>query len=186
MKRFLPLERGLIHYYHGTGKGKTSTLIGSLIRAHGHGLKVILIQFLKLHDENEKLMGYFMGEIHFLKEIITVRQFGTGKFVYSSTSASKEDRLKAQAGLNCVKKAISSGKYDVVAIDEIVDVIDLGLIKLEEFIDIIDVKPNHVEVIFTGYKHIKELVRIADYVTNIEMIKHPYYDGMDARKGIEF
>ena len=54
------------------------------------------------------------------------------------------------------------------------------------FIDILDIKPNHVEIIFTGYKYVEALVRIADYVTNIEMLKHPYYDGMDARKGIEF
>lgn len=182
----LPLEQGLIHYYHGNGKGKTSTLIGSLIRAHGHGLKVILIQFLKLHDENESTQGYFMGEVHFLKEIISVKQFGTGKFIYTSNSASKEDYEIAQAGLNCVKDAILSGEYDVVAIDEIVDVIDLGLIDLGAFIDILDVKPKHVEIIFTGYKYVETLVRIADYVTNIEMIKHPYYDGMDARKGIEF
>ena len=182
----MPLEQGLIHYYHGTGKGKTSTLIGSLIRAHGHGLKVILIQFLKLHDENESAQGYFMGEVHFLKEIIPVKQFGTGKFVYTSSSASKEDYETAQAGFNCAKNAILSGEYDMVALDEIVDVIDLGLIDLGAFIDILDVKPKNVEIIFTGYKYVEALVRIADYVTNIEMIKHPYYDGMDARKGIEF
>lgn len=180
------LEQGLIHYYHGTGKGKTSTLIGSLIRAHGHGLKVILIQFLKLHDEKDSVEGYFMGEIHHLKEIMTIKQFGTGKFVYTSDSALFEDIEKAQEGLYCVKEAVLSDKYDVVAIDEIVDAIDLGLISLEDFIEILDVKPNHVEIIFTGYKYIEALVRIADYVTNIEMIKHPYYEGMDARKGIEF
>ena len=127
-----------------------------------------------------------MGEVHFLKEIMTVKQFGTGKFVYTSNSASLEDYEKAKAGLNCAKEAILSGEYDVVAIDEIVDVIDLGLIDLGAFIDILDVKPKHVEIIFTGYKYVEALVRIADYVTNIEMIKHPYYDGMDARKGIEF
>lgn len=182
----MQLDNGLIHYYHGNGKGKTSTLIGSLIRAHGHGLKVILIQFLKLHDEKESIKGYFMGEIHFLKNIIPVKQFGTGKFVYTSDSALLEDLEKAQEGLYCVKKAILSGKYDIVAIDEIADAIDLGLINLNDFMDILDVKPKHVEIIFTGYKYIEALVRIADYVTNIEMIKHPYYTGMDARKGIEF
>ena len=111
------LEQGLIHYYHGNGKGKTSTLIGSLIRAHGHGLKVILIQFLKLHDEKDSVEGYFMGEIHHLKEIMTIKQFGTGKFVYTSDSALFEDIEKAQEGLYCVKEAVLSDKYDVVAID---------------------------------------------------------------------
>jgi cob(I)alamin adenosyltransferase len=182
----LRLEQGLIHYYHGNGKGKTSTLIGSLIRAHGHGLKVILIQFLKLHDEKESVKGFFMGEIHFLKEIIPVKQFGSGKFVYTSDSALLKDIEKAQEGLFCVKEAVLSGQYDMVAIDEIVDAIDLGLIDLEDFIDILEVKPRHVEILFTGYKFIESLEEIADYVTEIEMVKHPYYAGMDARKGIEF
>jgi len=74
----------------------------------------------------------------------------------------------------------------MVAIDEIVDAIYLGLIDLEDFIDILEVKPRHVEVIFTGYKFIESLEEIADYVTEIEMVKHPYYAGFDARKGIEF
>jgi len=180
------LEKGLIHYYHGNGKGKTSTLIGSLIRAHGHGLNTILIQFLKLHSNSENDQGYFMGEIHFLKQIMPVKQFGTGKFVMPNEPLSEFDTTKAREGIEFVKDTISSGKYDVIAIDEIVDTIALKLIALDEFIDILNSKPNHVEIIFTGYNYIQSLVDIADYVTNIDMVKHPYYRGIDARKGIEY
>ena len=180
------LHKGLIHYYHGNGKGKTSTLIGSLIRAHGHGLKTILIQFLKLHSNAENNQGYFMGEIHFLKKFMPVKQFGTGKFVMPNESLSDSDINKAREGIKCVKDVISSGEYDVIAIDEIVDTIALKLIALEEFIDILKSKPEYVEIIFTGYNYIHSLVDIADYVTNIDMVKHPFYSGIDARKGIEY
>lgn len=180
------LEKGLIHYYHGNGKGKTSTLIGSLIRAHGHGLKTILIQFLKLHSNSENKQGYFMGEIHFLREIIPVKQFGTGKFVMPNEPLSEIDIIKAKEGFECVKSTISSGEYDVIAIDEIVDTIALRLVDLDEFLNILKKKPEHVEIIFTGYNFIKSLAEISDYVTNIDMIKHPYYRGIDARKGIEY
>jgi len=67
-----------------------------------------------------------------------------------------------------------------------VDTIALNLINLDEFIDILRSKPNHVEIIFTGYNYIQSLVDIADYVTNIGMVKHPFYSGIDARKGIEY
>lgn len=180
------LKKGLIHYYHGNGKGKTSTLIGTLIRAHGHGLKTILLQFLKLHSNSDDNNGYFMGEIYFLKNVMQVKQFGSGKFVMPNEPLSEIDIQKAQEGFECVKKIIRSGKYDVIAIDEIVDTIALNLVKLEDFIDILKNKPSHVEVIFTGYNYIQSLVDIADYVTNINMIKHPYYSGIDARKGIEY
>jgi len=180
------LEKGLIHYYHGNGKGKTSTLIGSLIRAHGHGLKTILIQFLKLHSNSENNQGYFMGEIHFLKKVIPIKQYGTGKFVMPNEPLSERDINKAREGIDFVKDVISSGEYDVIAIDEIVDTIALKLVNLDEFIAILKSKPHHVEVIFTGYNYIQSLVDIADYVTNIDMVKHPFYSGIDARKGIEY
>ncbi|MBN1800139.1 MAG: cob(I)yrinic acid a,c-diamide adenosyltransferase [Candidatus Lokiarchaeota archaeon] len=181
------LERGLIHYYYGKGKGKTSTLIGTLIRAHGHGLKTLLIQFLKLHSESEKKnLGYFMGEIHFLRKIIPVKQFGSGAFVMPNQPLSENDLKIAQKGFKFVQEAFTSQKYDVIAIDEIVDAIALNLVDLKEFINLLNYKPENLEVIFSGYNYIPQLAEIADYISNIDMKKHPYYSGIDARKGIEY
>ena len=177
---------GLIHYYFGDGKGKTSTLIGGIIRALGHQLKPILIQFLKLHDATRDHSGYFMGEIDFLKDIIPIKQFGAYDFVYSAEKASDDDKMRAKSGLEFAKRAILSSNYDLVALDEIIDVITLNLIKLEDFLEILQTKPSHVEVICTGYNNIREIREIADYVIEFKCDKHPYTQGVDARPGIEF
>jgi len=180
------LKVGLIHYYYGDGKGKTTTLIGGIIRAHCHQLKPLLIQFLKLHDATRDHSGYFMGEIHFLKEIIPVEQFGAYHFVYSAEKASDDDKLRAKRGFEYAKREILSSNYDLVALDEIIDVIALKFINLDDFLDLLQKKPNHVEVICTGYNFIKEISDIADYVIEFKCDKHPFAQGVDARPGIEY
>lgn len=177
---------GLIHYYFGDGKGKTTTLIGGIIRAYGHQLKPLLIQFLKLHDATRDHSGFFMGEIHFLKEIIPVEQFGDYNFVYSTEKSSDEDKMRAKKGFEYAKRAILSSNYDLVALDEIIDVIALKFVNLEDFLDLLHKKPNHVEIICTGYNFIKEISDIADYVIEFRSNKHPYTRGIDARAGIEY
>ena len=186
MKEESRLKFGLIHYYYGNGRGKTSTLVGTIIRALGHDLKPILIQFLKLHDENSKHSGFFIGEVNFLKNFIPVKQFGGYDFIYSVERATKEDNLRAQNGLKFAKKTVMSGEYDLVALDEIVDTIKLNLIKMEDVLDILKNKPNHVEIIMTGHFLFEELVAISNYVTNYQLVRHPYMLGIEARPGIEY
>ncbi len=186
LKKSYKLKIGLNAYYFGDGKGKTTTLIGGIIRALGHGLKPILIQFLKKHEEGGEGSGFFMGEINYLKDIIPIKQFGTGQFVFFSKPAKEVDFSNAQRGLECAKKAILSGEYDIVALDEIVDAIALKLVKLEELLEIIEKKPEHVEVIYTGYEFIEKLAKVSDYVIEFSAIEHPYKRGIDARPGIEF
>jgi len=180
------LEFGLIHYYYGEGRGKTSTLIGTIIRAIGHGLKPILIQFLKRHDENSSHSGYFMGEINFLRKIMPVKQFGTFEFIYPDKEISKDIFKKSEDGLICAKKAIQSEKYDLVALDEIALAITLHLIPLDDVLDMLKNKPEHVEIILTGASFVKELKDISNYVTQYTCIEHPYFKGYNARPGIEY
>ncbi|MFX1337796.1 MAG: cob(I)yrinic acid a,c-diamide adenosyltransferase [Promethearchaeota archaeon] len=177
---------GLIHYYFGDGKGKTSTLIGGIIRAHGHQLKTLLIQFLKLHDATRDHSGYFMGEIDFLKKIIPIKQYGAYNFVYSAETASDDDKMRAKKGFEYAKRAVLSSNYDLVALDEVIDAITLNLIKLEDFLELLQNKPSHVEIICTGYSYIKEIREIADYVIEFKCNKHPYTQGIEARPGIEY
>ncbi len=186
IKKSQHLEFGLIHYYYGNGRGKTSTLIGTIIRALGHGLKPILIQFLKLHDENSSHLGYFIGEVNFLKKIIPVFQFGTYEFIYPNKKISNDTLKIAQKGLECARKAILSKKYDLVALDEIIVAISLNLFKLEDVLDILKNKPKKVEVILTGASYIKEFEEISDYITRYDCIDHPYFKGYKARPGIEY
>ena len=177
---------GLIHYYFGDGKGKTTTLIGGIIRALGHDLKPFLIQFLKLHDEKKDRNRFFIGEIHYLKELIPVRQFGGGDFVYSSDSATMDDKKNAKEGFECAKKTILSGKYDLIALDEIVDAIGLNLVNLEDLIALLKEKPEHVEIICTGFQYVEKLAEISDYVIKFDCLAHPYQKGILARPGIEY
>lgn len=180
------LKYGLIHYYYGDGRGKTSTSVGTIIRALGHGLKPILIQFLKLHDENSKHSGFFIGEINFLKSVIPVKQFGSYEFVYPDKKTQKDVVLKAEKGIRYAEEIINSGEYDLIVLDEIAVAIKLKLVHLEKVVDILTKKPKNVEIIVTGASYISELKEIADYCTQFKCINHPYYHGYNARPGIEF
>jgi cob(I)alamin adenosyltransferase len=127
-----------------------------------------------------------MGEIEFLKDFIPIKQYGAYDFVHSTETASDDDKIRAKNGFEYAKRAILSSNYDFVALDEIIDVITLNLIKLEDFIELLRTKPDHVEVICTGYSFIKEIRDIADYVIEFKCDKHPYARGIEARPGIEF
>ena len=180
------LETGLTHYYFGDGKGKTTTLIGLIIRALGHNLKPILIQFLKRHTIDETNKGFFMGEINFLKNYIDIRQFGSGKFVTPDTAKQRKEITSAKLGLKFAATQIMSGKYDIVALDEVVNAISMNLINIDDLVEIIKNKPDHVELICTGMVFYKKLVDVSDYVIGFNSINHPYKKGILARKGIEF
>lgn len=160
--------------------------MGTIIRALGHGLKPMLLQFLKLHDEEKKHSGYFIGEVHFLKEIIPIKQFGSYKFIYPDQEPPQRVVRKAKRGIKCAKTIISSGKYDLIVLDEIGEAIRFNLVGVEEVIKIVQAKPKHVEVILTGATYNEKLSEIADYVTHFELVRHPYYKGFQARPGIEF
>ncbi|TXT67667.1 MAG: Cob(I)yrinic acid a,c-diamide adenosyltransferase [Promethearchaeota archaeon] len=180
------LEKGLTHYYFGDGKGKTTALIGLLIRALGHNLKPLLIQFLKRHTIDNTKNGFFMGEINFLKSHMEIKQFGSGKFVTPDTAKQKQEIASARLGLEFAATQIMSEKYDVVALDEVVNAISMNLISIDDLVKTIKNKPDHVEIICTGMLKYKKLVDIADYVVGFNCINHPYKKGILARKGIEY
>ena len=180
------LQQGLIHYYCGDGKGKTTALIGLIIRALGNNLKPILIQFLKHHDRSQQGKGFFIGEINFLEDIIEIKQFGNGQFITPNNSNKIENIKSAKEGLEFAKNAILSGKYDLVGLDEIINVVSLNLISLDQLIDVLKEKPQHVEVACTGLMFYTRLKEISDYVITFNSIKHPYNKGIESRKGIEY
>lgn len=170
------MQKGLIHIYTGEGKGKTTSALGLSLRAIGHRKKVCFIQFMK---------GYEYGETLSKVKGLKIKQFGRMNFV-DKKNPSKEDIELARNGFEFAKKVIKSNKYDLVVLDEINVAIDFNLIKLEEVLELIRNKPKNLELILTGRYAKKELVAIADYVSEIKEIKHPYQRGMRARKGIEY
>ncbi|ABW67034.1 cob(I)yrinic acid a,c-diamide adenosyltransferase [Desulfosudis oleivorans] len=169
--------KGYVQVYTGDGKGKTTAALGLALRATGAGLRVYICQFLKSGDYSEiKALASFGDQI-------TVRQFGTGKFVKGAPS--DEDRVAAAAGFASIQEAFSSGKYDVVIAEEISVAVSCGLLSAAQVCDLIDQRPDNVELVITGRGAPSEVIAKADLVTEMKPVKHYYFQGVMARTGIE-
>jgi cob(I)alamin adenosyltransferase len=174
----MSLEKGYIHIYTGPGKGKTTSALGLGLRAVGAGFKVHMIQFMK---------GRRYCELESVENLtnFTIVQYGRDEFV-SKEKPEQIDIDLAKEGFIHTKDIVKSGKYDMAILDEINVAIDYNLIPLEKVLKLIDEKPEKLELILTGrYAH-PELIKIADVVTEMLEIKHPYQQGVLARKGIDF
>jgi cob(I)alamin adenosyltransferase len=168
--------KGLVQVYTGDGKGKTTAALGLALRASGQGMKVIFIQFLK---------GQTCGEHLFAQKFkaFEIKQFGEGDLFKKSDSELLEETNRAY---RFAEDAIAGGKYDMVILDEIFIGHWRGLLSLPQIMSLIDKKPANVELVLTGRKAPPDVVKRADLVTEVLMIKHPYMEGVPQRRGIEF
>ena len=172
------MEKRYIHVYTGSGKGKTTAALGLGLRAAGAGFKVHIIQFMK---------GRRYSELNSVEKLsnFSISQHGRDEFV-NKDKPEKIDVDLAQEGFAYAKNLIKSGKYDMIILDEINVAVDFNLINLNELMKVIESKPENLELVLTGrYAH-PEIQRIADYVTEMLEIKHPYQHGIEARKGVDF
>lgn len=174
------LKKGYIHVYTGNGKGKTTAALGLALRAIGHGYRVFMLQFMK----GSKEYGEVQAAEKYLPNLILV-QSGLETFV-NKENPSRADIDLARQGLETASKVIREGHYDLVILDEINVAVDFGLITLEETLELMRGKPEHVELVLTGrYAH-PEIIKAADVATEMTLINHPYYSGVEAREGIEY
>jgi len=173
------LERGLVQVYTGDGKGKTSAAFGLALRASGRGLKVYVIQFIK--------GGFDYGELHAIDRLpnLELKAFGRGRFVMEKPPLD-EDVHTASEALAFAERIIKEGEHDLVILDEINVAVDLGLISLEKVLKMIGKRPEHVELVLTGRHAPTEIIEVADLVTEMREVKHPYCKGVPAREGIEY
>jgi cob(I)alamin adenosyltransferase len=173
------LEKGLVQVYTGDGKGKTSAAFGLALRALGRDLKVYVIQFIK--------GGFDYGELYVVKRLpnLRLKAFGRGKFV-TDVPPKKDDIKLAKEAFELAKEVVNDGKYDVVVLDEINVALHLKLIETDEVVDLIRRKPKHVELILTGRYAPSEVVELADLVTEMKEVKHPFTKGVPPRKGIDY
>ena len=169
-------EKGYIHVYTGDGKGKTTAAFGLALRSAGAGKKVFIGQFVK---------GMHYSELDIISKIpnITIRQYGLDCFIYDEPS--QDDIDAARAGFFEIKEILCSGEYDLVIMDEANIAIYYKLFSFEELKHALEARAEHVEVVITGRKAPKELIEMADLVTEMKEIKHYYTKGVQARKGIE-
>lgn len=188
---------GLVQMFWGDGKGKTTAALGMGLRAAGWGLRVHMIQFFKGGTKKEgvtkgkgteeRAQRWEYGELRALKclENFTTEQFGiSGWIIGEPTKEQKEAILKA---LEASAKALSSGDYDMVILDESLYAVSLGVISTDDLIKIIKDKAPNTEVVLTGsQRRIPQIEAIADLVTEVRKIKHPFDKGIKARRGTEF
>ena len=169
-------NKGLIQVYTGDGKGKTTAALGIAIRAAGHGMRVGFIQFLKSEPCGEHL---FMSRCH----AFDIVQISAGdNFTKSQGQLSEE----VQRTLAYAEELMLSGRYDLLILDEIFVAIQKGLVTTEQVLDLLEKKPESVELVLTGRYAPAKVVERADLVTEMRMIKHPFNQGIAARCGIEY
>ncbi len=174
------LDKGMVCIYTGDGKGKTTAAIGTVVRAAGHGLRSFIVFFLKGKD-------YIHGEMKSLAEMpgVSFAEFGQVGWV-DKEDVSAENIGQAKLALKTARDAMSGGNYDIIVLDEVNIALDCGLLELEEVVKLIEDKPQKVELILTGRHANPKLVQMADLVTEMLMIKHPYTKGIEARRGIDY
>jgi len=172
-------DRGLVMVITGNGKGKTTAAFGQALRAIGQNYNVFVLQFMK-----GRKYGEFIAAEKYLPRL-TIRMSGLDSFVMRDNPAAIDIEL-AKKGLDTARKAIMSGKYDMVILDEINVALDFKLITLKEVIDLIKNKPPAVNLILTGRYAPEGIIKLADTVSEVKEIKHHYATGIKDRAGIEY
>nr|VFJ60025.1 MAG: cob(I)yrinic acid a,c-diamide adenosyltransferase [Candidatus Kentron sp. FW] len=169
--------KGYVQVYTGNGKGKTTAAFGLALRSAGAGLKVFIAQFVKGMKYSE------LESIGWLRDRITLHQYGRNCFIRRNPT--EEDIALARDGLDRTRRAILSGDWDVVILDEANIAVYFELFPVEELLTLIEEKPEHVELVITGRYADERLIERADLVTEMREVKHYYAGGVKARAGIE-
>lgn len=171
--------KGLVHIYCGKGKGKTTASVGLSIRAAGAGKRVLFTQFFKNGVSSEiKMLGLLPG----------VETLTNSKPVNFFLKMSEEQKAEAKEIYSqLLETALSKAKdFDLLVLDEIISTCHYEIVDETMLIDFIENKPEHLELVLTGRNPSEKLMELADYITEMTKIKHPYDKDIPARKGIEF
>ena len=171
--------KGLVQVFTGNGKGKTTAALGTVLRASGHGFRVFIVFFMKGQ--------YDYGEHASLARLPGVESISFGfRHLVDPANVKPEEREQAALALAKGREALTSGRYDLVVLDEVNVAVGFNLISVDEVIELIKARPPQVELILTGRYADSRILEMADLVTEMVKVKHPFDGGIKARRGIEF
>jgi cob(I)alamin adenosyltransferase len=168
---------GQVHVYTGDGKGKTTAAAGLALRALACGMRVFIGQFIKEKPSGE------MEALGRWGDMVEVKRFGRG-FVRGHPN--EEHTAAASAGFQESRRAVLDGRFQLVVLDEINTAVSLGLVGVDDVLELIREKPASVELVLTGRGANEKIIDSADLVTEMREIKHYFKRGLMARKGIEY
>lgn len=171
----------MIHIYCGDGKGKTTAGIGLAVRAVGSGLRVLFVQFLKARMTGE------IPVLASIDNITVIRAKSSSKFTYELNDEERSLLLKeSEETLDRVFGMVSEGSFDLLVLDEVITAVTTDMIDEDQLRHYVEQYPKDRELVMTGRSPERWMVEAADYVTDMEKIRHPFDKGIEARKGIEF
>ncbi len=172
---------GKVHIYTGDGKGKTTSAVGLAVRALGHDLRVCYVYF---HKQPEK---YGYNEIQNLEKL-GARILGFAKGHPHCDTSISPNNLKTESpqGLFELKELLEQDSFDLMILDEIIISVRDGYLEEDELLKFISGKPKHLELVLTGRGATERMIELADYVTNMTKIRHPYDYKITSREGIEY
>jgi cob(I)alamin adenosyltransferase len=174
------MKKGLILVFTGDGKGKTTAALGMALRATGHGLRVLVIQFIKGSRE--------YGELRSTKDhpLLKIVPMGRGFINLRAKKPLSDDIETARKAWSFCREQVISGKYDLIILDEISYLVAYHLLPIKEVLNLLKNKPPPLHLVLTGRQMPPEIIDIADLVTEMNKIKHPYEKGIGAQPGIEY
>lgn len=183
IERFEPKERkGLVVVITGNGKGKTTAALGMALRARGHGMRVCIVQFMK----GDMYAGEWDG-IRLLGSEVELHSTGKGFCgIRGNPYPFAEHRANAQDAVDLAIGKMTSGRYDLIILDEINNALKLGLVDLEQVLEILDKRPPLMHLVLTGRDAHPRVIELADTVSEVREIKHAFRKGVEPQPGVDY
>lgn len=175
------MQKGLLHIYCGDGKGKTTAATGLAVRAAGCGMRVLFVRFLKNENSGELAI---LDEIRQIEVVHLSKSFGFFKMLKPEE---QEEAKKLYSDLwDEAIQRVKTGEYDMLVMDEFAAAYQYDMIAHDKAVKFLKERPQGLEVVLTGRNPASEILEMADYISEIKKIKHPYEQGITARRGIEY
>lgn len=174
------MNKGLVHIYHGGGKGKTTCGVGLCVRAAGAGMKVLIFQFMKTGESSE------LNILKKIPQIVIEKGTQNEKFIFQMNEKEKEEeRNFYKQKFEFICKKVMEEEIDLLFLDEVLHAVNYDMLPENVLLNFLENKPEKLEVVLTGYHPSKRFMEAADYISFIDKIKHPFDCGVPERLGIE-